>query len=301
MEQGTGPMVARLRLGALLRRRREAAQCSGRDAARAIGGSWSKISRMESGQVPSDPGDAGQLLTLYGVTDKAERDLALALARESGGPGWWNAWSYIPPSDRYVLEIEAAATDARSIDPLAVPALLQTPEYAAAVSSLSPFRGGLSETMLRHRQDPVLEFGRRVWAVLDEGVLRRAPRGNTAILADQLAYLTAKASTSKAVTVQIVPDGCPDMLLTPGPFTIIRLPGALADVVILEQLTSLELVDSPAVVERYKQIHSHVAVHALSVPKSLRLLRSAERDLRDGAQPAHDGRRGQGLRPTATN
>jgi hypothetical protein len=264
----------------LLRRHRDAKGLLGAAAARAIGGSWSKISRMERGLLPAGIDDVNKLLTLYEVTDQAERALALALARDSAAPGWWHAWRYIPASDRHVLEIEAAATLIKSVDPLTVPALMQTPEYATAVSSLSPFRGGLTESMMKHRQDPVLEFGRRVWGVIDESVLRRAPRGNITILADQLASLIAKARVSKVVSVHVVSDGCPDMLLAPGPFTIVRLPGELPDVVILEQLTSLQLVDSPDIVDRYKQIHGQIAVHALNASDSLDLLRSAERTLR---------------------
>jgi hypothetical protein len=241
---------------------------------------------MEAGLVASDPYDVERLLALYKVAGKQERDLALALARESGRPGWWHAWSrHMPAAARHILEIEAAATVVYSIDPVAVPSLLQTPEYATAVVASSPFRpympwrGGLTATALSWRQDPALGPRRFVWAVIDEAVLRRAPGGDSEILADQIASLIARARTLR-VTVQIAPDGSQDMLVTPGAFTIARLPCGLPDVVILEQLTTLQLVDSPVEVDTYKHIRDRIGMRALTPADSLELLQSTERALR---------------------
>src|SRR5215472_6881066 len=51
-QPGGEPTVPRLRLGAVLRSHRESARISGATAARAIRGTASKISRMESARVP---------------------------------------------------------------------------------------------------------------------------------------------------------------------------------------------------------------------------------------------------------
>src|SRR6266567_4741249 len=88
-----GPTVQRLVLGNQLHRLRESRGISAEQAAEAIRGSHSKISRMEHGRVGFKERDVGDLLTLYGVTDSEERAALLNLAREANTPGWWHAYS----------------------------------------------------------------------------------------------------------------------------------------------------------------------------------------------------------------
>src|ERR1700758_5150824 len=81
--------VQRLILGGHLRRLREQAGMTTERAADGIRSSHSKISRMEHGRVGFKLRDIGDLLTLYGVADGAEREALLDLAKESKAPGWW--------------------------------------------------------------------------------------------------------------------------------------------------------------------------------------------------------------------
>src|ERR1700756_789382 len=92
-----GPTVQRLVLGGQLRRLRESRGISAEQAAEAIRGSHSKISRMEHGRVGFKDRDVSDLLTLYGVMDPAERESLLSLAREAGNPGWWHDFGDLLP------------------------------------------------------------------------------------------------------------------------------------------------------------------------------------------------------------
>src|SRR5260370_7750011 len=67
-----GPTVQRLVLGSQLHRLRDSRGISAEQAAEAIRGSHSKISRMEHGRVGFKERDVGDLLTLYAVTDTAK-------------------------------------------------------------------------------------------------------------------------------------------------------------------------------------------------------------------------------------
>lgn len=78
--RSAGPMVPRLALGARLRRLREERGMGRADAGHVIRASSSKISRMEAGRHGFKLRDVTDLLTLYGVTDEAERATLLALA-----------------------------------------------------------------------------------------------------------------------------------------------------------------------------------------------------------------------------
>jgi hypothetical protein len=76
-DQTAGPTVLRLLLGARLRQLREAKRITPHEAAQAIRGTDSKISRIELGRSAVREIDAADLLTLYGVTDTAEREDAI--------------------------------------------------------------------------------------------------------------------------------------------------------------------------------------------------------------------------------
>ena len=81
-----GPTVQRLVLGSQLHRLRESRGITAEQAAEAIRGSHSKISRMEHGRVGFKERDVADLLTLYGVADAEERAALLEMQEQQGGP-----------------------------------------------------------------------------------------------------------------------------------------------------------------------------------------------------------------------
>src|SRR3954467_11049243 len=93
-DHGTGSTALRIRLGAQLRRLRQA-RGIGRDTAGwEIRGSESKISRMELGRVPFKERDVEDLLTLYGGSDD-ERVALMALARRANAAPWWQPFGEV--------------------------------------------------------------------------------------------------------------------------------------------------------------------------------------------------------------
>src|SRR6516165_7146087 len=170
-----GPTVQRLVLGGHLRQLRERAGITTEQAAGAIRGSHSKISRMEHGRVGFKERDISDLLTLYGIGPGAEREALLRLAREASTPGWWQGYSDILPHwvEPY-FGLEAAASFIREYELQFVPGLLQTYEYARAVIRLGNLpsedeverraKARISRQEILRRDNPP-----KVWAVLDEG------------------------------------------------------------------------------------------------------------------------------------
>jgi transcriptional regulator with XRE-family HTH domain len=283
-QPGGGSTFARLQLGAMLRARRAAAGMNGVEAAARIRSSASKISRLESGLRPVRPRDLEELLDLYGVTDPAERGRLLELARQSDGPGVWDEFAQALPSAGAVqaLNLEAAASLICCYDPLAVPALLQTAEYALLLAQrsglLSPIvRGGLRPDMLALRRQVLLrDRPPHVWALLDEGVLRR-PDVDPDIRQRQLAHLVHVSARGSAVSLQIVPAGALDTLTAAGPFTILRfLSGRdLPDMALLEDLTTISTVERTREVDRYWDLFNRLVVIARDPDTSRQMLRDA--------------------------
>ncbi len=132
--QEPGSVVRRMLLGSQLRRLREARGITREAAGYSIRASESKISRMELGRVSFKTRDVEDLLTLYGITDEAERESLLSLAREANVAGWWHSYSDVLPSwfPTYV-GLEGAASLIRAYEVQFVHGLLQTEEYARAV------------------------------------------------------------------------------------------------------------------------------------------------------------------------
>ena len=265
--RSAGPTVQRLVLGGHLRRLREQAGMTTERAAASIRGSHSKISRMEHGRVGFKERDITDLLTLYGVVDGPEREALLNLAKEANTPGWWQAYSDILPHwvEPY-FGLEAAASFIREFELQFVPGILQIEEYARAVIRLGNLpsedevvrraQARISRQEILRRPDPP-----RVWAVLDEGALRRHIGGRDVMRA-QLRHLIEMCDHPN-VTLQILPFSAGAHRAMGGPFTILRYTEPdLRDVVYIEQLTSALYLDKPTEVDAYLEVIEEVCLQA---------------------------------------
>jgi transcriptional regulator with XRE-family HTH domain len=298
-----GPTVLRILLGAQLRRLREAQRISLEEAGNVIRASHSKISRIETGRVGFKDRDIADLLLFYGVTDEKERDALRALARRASMPGWWHDYSDILPTwfEAYV-GLEEAATTIRTYQVQFVPGLLQTADYARAV------------TILGHPNAPAREIDRRVglrlarqalltrpdppsiWVVLDEAVLRRQI-GSAEVMRGQVKHLL-ELSKRPHITIQVLPFAAGGHAAAGGPFSILRFAEHdLPDVVYLEQLTSSLYLDKQELVESYLMVMEQLCLEAATPAGTTRMLRPMLREGSDGlprvrpAAPAERTRR----------
>jgi transcriptional regulator with XRE-family HTH domain len=252
--EGSGPTVLRILLGTQLRRLREARGITAQQAAKEIRASESKISRIELGRNAFREVDIADLLTLYGITDTAEREQLLSLASQANQPGWWHRYQDVLPGwFQAYIGLEESAETIRSYDSQFVPGLLQTEEYAAAVLELGEF--SLEETerlvyLRKERQRRFTSGGLRLWTVIDEMALRR-PVGGPGLMRAQLEYLL-EVSDRPGLTLQYSPFPKGGSYLVPGSFSILRFAtDDLPDVVYVEQLTSAMYLDKPIDVEQY--------------------------------------------------
>jgi transcriptional regulator with XRE-family HTH domain len=277
--RSAGPTVQRLVLGGHLRRLREEAGMTTQRAASSIRGSHSKISRMEHGRVGFKERDIADLLTLYGVGSGDEREALLNLAREASTPGWWQAYTDILPHwvEPY-FGLEAAAASIREYELQFVPGLLQIEDYARAVIRLGNLPS--EEEVIRRAQarmsrQEVLarQDAPKVWAVLDEGALRRVI-GGPDVMRAQLEHLIEMCE-HPAVTLQILPFSAGAHRAMGGPFTILRYTEPdLRDVVFIEQLTSALYLDKQAEVDAYLQVMEEVCLQAEPSAKTPGILKT---------------------------
>ncbi len=279
----TGPTVLRMVLGAALRQYREAAGISTAEAAFKIRATHSKISRMELGRVAVKQRDVDDLLISYGVTDKDERERLVELALQSAAPGWWHQYADVLPDwfERYI-GLERGAAEIRGYQVQFVPGLLQTRDYARSVIRIGNRHTPEDEIdrrvkvrmerqrLLTDQQPP------KVWAVLDEAALRRAPDGDAEMRA-QIEHLLAVTELPH-VTLQIVPFRSGAHSAAGGPFSILRFDGwDVPDVVFLEQLDSAIYLDDRQVLA-YRTIWDQLAVEAAEPDESIEMLRALLRE-----------------------
>ena len=111
--RGVSPTVRRRRLGAELRRYREAAGFTIDQVAERMDCSASKISRLETGQTGSSPRDVRDILALYQVGEAEIEDL-LEVARETRQRGWWQQHGAVLTSAFIGFEAAAHVTSART-------------------------------------------------------------------------------------------------------------------------------------------------------------------------------------------
>jgi transcriptional regulator with XRE-family HTH domain len=277
--QEAGPTAARMLVGAQLRRLRQLAGISREAAGEAIRASDSKISRLELGRTGFKQRDVADLLSLYGMTDDAERQALLALARQASAPGWWHRYDDVVPAwyEPYI-GLEQAASVIRVYEVQFVPDLLQTPDYTRAFVRLREPEANSEQIeqrvgLWRGRQE-ILGRPRppHLWVVIDETALRR-PVGGRAVMRAQIRHLIETA-TLPYVTVQVLPFSIGGHAATNGPITYLRFPEAeLLDVVFLLQLSSAVYLDKPAHTERYRDVLNQLVIQAEQATETARILR----------------------------
>ena len=273
-----GPAVRRRKLGAELRGLRAGAGLTSGEAAALVGWHQSKVSRIETGSSGDKPGDVGLLLDPYGVDDQELRELLLVLAGSEDGGGrqnWWHAYrGVLPPAYRDFISLESQASGMRTLETSVVPGLLQTPEYAravtrAAVGTLEDDKlDALVEVRLARqevlRADPPL----RLSAVLDEAVLRREI-GGPGTMARQLNRLL-EAARLPHVRLQVLPFAAGAHIGITGPFVIFSFPSRSdLDVVVLDHLTSSLYLERKEDLQAYCEAFDSLRIHALSPEDSL--------------------------------
>ncbi|MBB5117724.1 hypothetical protein AF335_04185 [Streptomyces eurocidicus] len=275
----------RRKLGAELRALREAASVSIEEAARAIHGERTKISRQETGRHRVTRLELETLFTLYGAEDEKLRQWLIALSAEGGGRNWWRQHGDAFTDDfKEALTLESDAARIAVFQSRVIPGLLQTQEYATAViAGSSP---GLSEQRLNFHVDIRMSrqsiFLRgnppRYTAVMTEGVVRQQI-GGPKVLVDQLRHLLTLGETPD-VTIQVIPYSQSEFTSAGGSFVLYSYPDPLDfDVVQVAHLHGDLYSEEDETAAKYRKAFERLQASALSPRKSAELISSVSHEL----------------------
>ncbi|PZG43084.1 hypothetical protein C1I98_18910 [Spongiactinospora gelatinilytica] len=262
-----GPETPEKRFGRELRRVRKEAGLSQTRVGRACGCSASLVSSVERATRVPQPDFARGLDRLFGLNQFFTR-LARGIGEPlTSGPEWYARW---------IDEFEPGAHTLRSWDPLLIPGLLQTDDYARAViaGDLTRPRDVADRVAARKTRQLILDRDDppEVWVLIDEGVIRRLI-GTPAIMAAQLDRLLELAGRPN-ITIQVVPFGATTTAGMMSGFIIAELDGGQTAVSIEsagEGMVSVNAEHVSAVSRRYDRLRAE----AHRPDDSLRLIEEA--------------------------
>ncbi|HXP54380.1 MAG TPA: helix-turn-helix transcriptional regulator [Streptosporangiaceae bacterium] len=280
-----GPTVRRRRLGSELRRLREDHSIKLEEVAERLGVAASTLSRIETGKAPTKSVYLTAMLEMYGVTDPAQRQVLVDMAREGHRKGWWSVYDDVLPTGFGIyVGLEAEAAGLRSFEGEAVQGLFQTPDYARAILREVQVRDTDEQVErlvdLRMKRQEVLDRNPPldVWMILDEAVIRRTI-GGPEVMRDQLARLV-EASKKPNVTLQVLPFSTGSHAGLRGPFSILEFPErADPDVAYVESVAGIIYLEKEREVRTAAEAFDRLRAAALSPGQSTDLIIEAAKDL----------------------
>jgi hypothetical protein len=252
-------VAQRQHLRAELRMARREARLSQEQVAGLLGWPLSRVIRIEACHLAISVNDLRALLSQYQAVgpDKADEIISLAMAVRK--LSWWSEYRNVAsPAVLQLIGHETMACVSRSFEPLLVPGLLQTEEYAREIirhfKSCLPAERAEDLVRLRMRRQELLDQRDppSLFFVLDEAVVSRLAGGD-AVMHRQIQTL-ADIATRPNVTIEIVPftSGLHPGLT--GPFVTLEFPNpADEDVLYLENIQG-DLIsrDAPEDVVSYR-------------------------------------------------
>ncbi|MDX2757325.1 helix-turn-helix domain-containing protein [Streptomyces europaeiscabiei] len=280
------PTPRRRRLGAEIRRAREALGWTQEEAARQLGyKALSTVSKIEKGTQGVKIQQLPHFFEVLGVDDPAVREQWRELVRKAGEPDWWQRFEGVvnDPLGDYLSEIEEASS-LFVWNPVVLHALLQTEEYERAV-----IEGGRAwktaeeidrfVAMRREHRLHMLDREPRlkVWAVLPEGLLRQEV-GGSGVARGQVEHLIHLARTDPSVTIQVLPFSAGAHAGMDGPFMLMTFPTG-RDTAVIEAIRALLHLNEPDTVEIYRTTSDHLKSDALSPNASMSLLNTIAKEL----------------------
>ncbi|WP_018682166.1 helix-turn-helix domain-containing protein [Actinokineospora enzanensis] len=280
----TSPTAARRQIGRALGDLRRARGLTLDAAAESLGFSASKVSRLETGQSTPPADDLARLIDFYEASaeDRAElEDLARAARQRRPRTTYGKS---LPSFFHRYLGLERAASEIRIYCGEIITGLLQTADYARAVTTSSPLHDSSEiDRFVEARSDRQARLtapsAPRLWVIMSEAAIRRIV-GGPATMREQLAQL-AHLGRLPNVTIQVVPFSRGAVGAEGFDFTMLRFPDDHHDVVYLEDLTTatyLDRKDDPAR-QAYAAMWEHVSAAALDPDATALLVDTALREL----------------------
>jgi len=291
MPNDQGPVVQSALLRNELVRLRKDAGLTQEQVAADLEWSPSKLIRVEGGRSSITKVDLDALLARYGVTSESRREQLQTLNRGAREKAWWDDYrdDISPTSPTYFQYVgfEAGAAFIRQFQSGFLPGLLQTADYAEAVTvnSVDAVRVAAIVGLRLKRQSELARRDPRPrqYYVVDEAVIHRhvGIAKDPAIMPDQLRSIADVAERDELITVRVIPFEAGAHRGLYGPFTLLEFDGGLPDVLYIDagrgEFASMVVGNDP--VSGYRDDFELLLEDALTADKSIELIRSVAEEM----------------------
>ncbi|WP_405736508.1 helix-turn-helix domain-containing protein [Streptomyces sp. NBC_00028] len=273
----------RRQLGAMMRKLRARKGLTLEEAGKLVGVSKATVSRYETQAGPVKWIVVDALCREYGATE-AERTSVVGLAKDAKQQGWWGSFAdSLPESMNLLLTLEDEAIAENHFACVYVPGLLQTRAYSTALQRANevPLDQAEIERLvdIRMKRQEVLTRPKppRLWAILDESVIRRVV-GSAEIMREQLGRLL-DANESPHITLQVLPFSKGAHAAALGSFVIIGGAEPGLDVVYVDFHTGSLFLEKDEELERYRLAFEYLRAQALDMEASSAMIHRALKEL----------------------
>ncbi|MBV1938281.1 helix-turn-helix domain-containing protein [Streptomyces sp. BV286] len=273
----------RRQLGAMMRKLRARKGLTLEEAGGLVGVSKATVSRYETQAGPVKWLVVDALCREYDTTS-AERRAVVALAKDAKQQGWWSSFAdSIPESMNLLLTLEDEAVREDHFSCVYVPGLLQTRAYSTALQRANemPLEPTEIERLvdIRMKRQEVLARPKppRLWAILDESVIRRVV-GSPEVMKDQLDRLLV-ANESPHITLQVLPFSKGAHSAALGSFVTIGGTEPALDVVYVDFHTGSLFLEKEEELERYRLAFEYLRAQALDMEASSSMIHLARKEL----------------------
>ncbi|MCX5204131.1 helix-turn-helix domain-containing protein [Streptomyces sp. NBC_00237] len=271
MPPRSNPTARQERLGSELRKLREAAGVTAREAAALLGSGATQVSHLEAGRFGVSEERIRRLAAHYACGDRAFVDELVEMANERG-QGWWEEYrGVLAPRSLDLAELEHHARYLRQVEVMHIPGLLQLESYMRAIFGYSVPELPASELEPRlayrlRRQEVLAGAAVPYEAVIHEAALR-IKVGSAKVGRAQLERLL-NVSELGNVTVRVIPfdvEGFAGsgyaMLYAGGPVPEL-------DTVQLDTAHGSLFLDAAPQLRKYRSLYEKIVSAALPAAKS---------------------------------
>lgn len=278
------PTARQARLGAELRKLREAAATTAREAAGLLSVDQAKISHIEAGRLGVSEDRIRRLATFYSCDDEPLIEALCTIAREHRGQYWFDEYrGILAPGFLDIAELEHHAIALRTMQSVTLPGLFQTENYARALfSGATPkLPAAEVEARVEHRMKRVTLFDRaeppQFDAIIHEAALRMR-FGGRKVAREQLEHLL-EVSTRPAVTVRVIPFTNEDFIEVTQPVLYARGVVPQLDTVQIDSAFGGRFLDSGADLRKYRTLFEIAEQAALDPEASRQIIHHIAREL----------------------
>ncbi|MER6091782.1 helix-turn-helix domain-containing protein [Streptomyces bluensis] len=267
-----------MRLATEVRRLREAAGLSSREAAALLGVSPAQITHIESGLAGVSEKRLRRLASHYASTDEEFID-ALGVMATDRTRGWWEEYrGLLPASFLDLSELEYHASFLREVAVLYVPGLLQTTDYARAVFSARVPELTHEELELRVRHRTARQQIAIPYEVVIHEAALRIRVSDRAASRDQLARLL-ELSGADDITLRVIPFDLDGFSRASNSMTYLGGPLPKLDTVVRDAPYGSIFIDSEAQLNAYRTRFRKVEAVSLEPERSRDFIHGLAKEL----------------------